>query len=365
MLGLPANNSIFIPLPTATPTETSAPSFTPPPVVAPVSQSTLTRTPGGGNQIIPPATPTPSPTLMPTLTPSLTATPLPTQMGGGRGEIAFASDASGTIQIYLIKVDGTELKQLTDMPEGACQPDWSPGGNRLVFISPCPGNHESYPGSALFILEIDTGDVQALPTAPGGDYDPDWSADGSNILFTSIRKGGRPQIYRYDFESNTANMVSDPQTFSRDFQPAGSPDGSRIAFVTTRKGPYQIWFMDADGKNQVLFSQTTDLVNTFPRWSPDGQAIMFTGSEAVGALPMVALSSLDEDGLYNQRVSSNRTPMREASFSPDGIWIAYEGWPEGQNHDIYINTTNGAGRIRLTTDPRLDFDPVWRPLPLP
>lgn len=80
---------------------------------------------------------------------------------------------------------------------------------------------------------------------------------------------------------------------------------------------------------------------------------------------MVVLSSLDEEGLHNQRVSSNQTPMREASYSPDGIWIAYEGWPEGQNHDIYINTTNGAGRIRLTTDPRLDFDPVWRPLPPP
>lgn len=365
MLGLPANNSIFFPLPTATPTETSAPTFTPPPVVAPVGQSTVTRTPAGANPIIPTATPTTPPTITATQTPSPTATPVPTQMGGGRGEIAFASDATGTIQIYLLKVGGTDLRQLTNMPEGACQPDWSPGGNRLVFISPCPGNHESYPGSALFILEIDSGDVQALPTAPGGDYDPDWSADGSNILFTSIRKGGRPQIYRYDIESNTATMVSDPLTFSRDFQPALSPDGNRIAFVTTRKGPYQIWFMDADGKNQVLFSQTTDLVNTFPRWSPDGQAIMFTGSEAVGALPMVALSSLDEDGLYNQRVSSSRTPMREASFSPDGIWIAYEGWPEGQNHDIYVNTTNGAGRIRLTTDPRLDFDPVWRPLPPP
>lgn len=362
--GLPVGNLPFQPLPTVTQTPTNAPTFTPPPVVAPLNS--ITQTLDASSLLL-----TPTPTLeitataTETPTPTSTATPIPTLMGGGRGEIAFASDATGTIQIYLIGIDGMNLRQLTDMPEGACQPDWSPGGNRLVFISPCPGNQESYPGAALFILEVESGDVQALPTAPGGDFDPDWSADGARILFTSVRKGGRPQIYTFDIESNTVNMVSDPKTFSRDFQPNWSPDGSRIAFVTSRKGPYQIWFMDADGSNQELFSRTADLLNMIPRWSPDGQVIMFTQSEGAGAIPMIVLSSLDEEGLHNQRVASSKTPMREASYSPDGIWIAYEGWPEGQNHDIYIITTNGAGRIRLTTDPRLDFDPVWRPLSLP
>lgn len=359
MYGLPAVNLPFQAVSTETSTPTSAPTFTPPPLVAPVN----VITPTASNLNLLDNTPTQEATATSTQTasPTATFTPVPTLMGGGRGEIAFASDATGTIQLYLVGVDGTNLRQLTDLEEGACQPDWSPGGNRLVFISPCPGNRESYPGAALFILEMDTGTIQALPTAPGGDFDPDWSPDGSKILFTSVRKGGRPQIHAYDFETNSVYMVSDPETYSLDFQPAWSPDGNRITFVTNRKGPYQIWFMDKDGKNQELFSRTADLVNMFPRWSPDGQVIMFTQSQAPGRIPMVVLSSLDEEGLHNQRVTSSLTPMREASFSPDGIWIAYEGWPEGQNHDIYIITTNGSGRVRLTTDPRLDFDPVWRP----
>jgi len=363
MYGLPAVNLPFQPLPTDTTTPTSAPTFTPPPLVAPVN--TVTTTAGILNSQINTPTPEATVTVTQTPTPTATLTPVPTLMGGGRGEIAFASDSTGTIQLYLVGVDGTNLTQLTDLEGGACQPDWSPGGNRLVFISPCPGNQETYPGAALFILEIETGTIQALPTVPGGDYDPDWSPDGSKILFTSLRKGGRAQIHAYDFETNSVYMVSDPETYSLDFQAVWSPDGSRIAFVTNRKGPYQIWFMDKDGKNQELFSRTADLVNMFPRWSPDGQVIMFTQSATAGRIPMVVLSSLDEEGLHNQRVTSSITPMREASFSPDGIWIAYEGWPEGQNHDIYVITTNGSGRLRLTTDPRLDFDPVWRPLSPP
>lgn len=363
MYGFRAANLPVVLMFTETPTATNAPTFTPPPLVAPVTS--LTQTADRFGQLTSTPTLEAPPTITQSPTPTRTLTPVPTLMGGGRGEIAFASDATGTIQLYLIGVDGLNLTQLTDLPEGACQPDWSPGGNRLVFISPCPGNRESYPGSALFILELESGAIQALPTTPGGDFDPDWSPDGSKILFTSIRKGGRPQLYAINLEDNSVSMVSDPETYSLDFQPTWSPDGNRIAFVTNRKGPYQIWFMDADGGNQELFSRTADLVNMVPRWSPDGQAIMFTQSQEVGNIPMVVLSSLDEEGLHNQRVSSALTPMREASFSPDGIWIAFEGWPEGQNHDIYIITTNGAGRVRLTTDPRLDFDPVWRPLSPP
>jgi Tol biopolymer transport system component len=32
------------------------------------------------------------------------------------------------------------------------------------------------------------------------------------------------------------------------------------------------------------------------------------------------------------------------------------------NRDIYFMTMAGSGRTRLTNDPKIDFDPVWRPL---
>jgi hypothetical protein len=50
----------------------------------------------------------------------------PTPIGGGSGQIAFASNQTGVMQIYLINVDGTNLIQVTDMPSGACQPAWAP-----------------------------------------------------------------------------------------------------------------------------------------------------------------------------------------------------------------------------------------------
>ena len=54
--------------------------------------------------------------------------------------------------------------------------------------------------------------------------------------------------------------------------------------------------------------------------------------------------------------------MREARYSPDGYWIAVEAWPE-IGHMIYIMSSSGAGRQNFTNNPRIDFDPDWRPVP--
>jgi hypothetical protein len=40
----------------------------------------------------------------------------------------------------------------------------------------------------------------------------------------------------------------------------------------------------------------------------------------------------------------------------------FEGWPEGNNHDLYVVSGSGAVRTRLTDDLFNDFDPAWRPM---
>ena len=49
-----------------------------------------------------------TPTVAFTSTPDNTPIPQATMMGGGLGQIAFASDRTGVPQIYLINIDGTD-----------------------------------------------------------------------------------------------------------------------------------------------------------------------------------------------------------------------------------------------------------------
>lgn len=292
---------------------------------------------------------------IPTKTPTLTITPI----GGGMGEIAFATNRLGLPQIWLMNVDGTAQHQITYIPEGACQPNWSPDGSQLVFISPCTFNQETYPNASLFIINADGSGLYQLPTMPGGDFDPDWSPDGNRIVFTSLRDYNRAQVYSIDLSDNTVTSLSNNKV--RDTQPAWSPDGDKVAFISTRRGPYQIWVMSENGDDQDLFSRSGSLKDTHPVWSPDGAVILYTQSPLLGGVPRLVAARFEGETFTETKVIPEITPMREGTYSPDGFWLAYEGWPDGINHDIYIMTTNGIGRQQLTDDPALDFDPAWRP----
>ena len=338
------------------PSTTSAPVVQPS-IAAPSPTSTMPASPTAAAPS--PTLPLPAPT-NPAIVPPATPQPTATPMGGGAGQIAFASDRSGTTQIWVMNVDGTDLRQVTDMPEGACQPAWSPDGARLVFISPCIRNQESYPGAGMFVVNLDGSELTPLPTVPGGDYDPSWSPDGKYIAFTSLRNSGRPRIYRLNLEDGTVERLS--QQYDRDQQPAWSPDGLKIAFATINKGVQQIWTMNPDGSGREVFSLSGPKINSNPVWSPDGEVILFNQMDTPGSVPRLAAGSYKE-GEYNEyRYDLGPLPVREPRFSPDALWLVFESWPEGSNHDIYLMAVNGAGRAQVTDWARFDFDPSWRPV---
>ncbi|WP_298008653.1 MULTISPECIES: protein kinase domain-containing protein [Anaerolinea] len=324
---------------------------TPPTREAPSPDPTATE------NFIPIVPPTPTETPTPVFTP--TATPL----GGGASEIAFVSERTGQMQIWMMSVDGQNLRQITNMRNGACQPAWSPDGTRLAFISPCPGKREIYEGSAIYLLTLDGSEPVPLPSSPEGDFDPTWSPDGKKLAFTSLRTG-RPSIFVIDLQTLIAREISESRY--SDLQPAWSPISRQIAFVR-RISNSQIWIMSEDGDNQVRFSPPGDVTNFFPIWSWDGQAVLYNQIVGGSKVPrLVGMRYEDRKNPREFRIPASGTvdigPVGSFTLSPDGFWVVYEGWPDGTNHDIYLMTMNGATNIRLTTDPAFDYSPVWRPV---
>ena len=355
----------------ATPT---VPSGTPPPLlstdtpVVPLPASTATQTQTKfftpTHSLTPPPTQTPSITPTPTQTPTLT----PTGLGGGYGQIAFASNRTGLPQIYVMNSDGSDPRQVTTISSGACQPDWSPDGSRIVFTSPCPDRQEQYPDSQIFIINADGTGITPLSSGRIGDFDPAWSPDGSRIAFTTMLDG-IAQIAVLNLAdltvthlTQTSNDVRFPQESS---QPVWSPDGSLIVFTAKRLGVFQIWSMSDSGKKQVqLVRSGSALWDFLPSWSPDDKTIMFSetsGPQALGWLMVFRPGGSGSDASQFR----NGGYATDAEFSPDGHWVAFEGTEDGINYDIYRLTSDGRNRTRLTSDSHLDFDPAWRPIRTP
>jgi serine/threonine protein kinase/Tol biopolymer transport system component len=379
---LPSNVRAAIPF-LAPPTNTATPSFTPTPVPTGTSTDLPTQTLTATFTSTPkPPTRTPTKVTLPTATllstgptatfaatdATVTVAPPPAFLiGGGAGQIAYASSRTGGIpQIYLVDLASDSAVQVTDMPEGACQPSWSPDGERLVFISPCKGMDEIYYNATLYIINADGSGLTQLDTQPGGDFDPAWSPDGKTIAFTSLRTK-KMEIFTVSLDdlANPKQLTnSTSPAFAR--QPSWSPDGSQIIYTFKRIGVFQIWVMEADGSNPVQIVRSgLDYSDYWPEWSHDGSTILFNQRCATKfCLPyLMTISATDRTIKQGTRLNVDVLTIENADFSPDGTLIAYEGGDTGDNNDIFYMDSSGANIIRITTDPSLDFNPVWRPIP--
>ncbi|HEX2978880.1 MAG TPA: protein kinase, partial [Anaerolineaceae bacterium] len=332
------------------------------PTLPPVDPPQPTQTPATSDApvaAIPVATDTPPSEN--TLTPPQ---PSPTPLGGGYSEIAFSSNRTGNYQIWIMNADGTHQRQLTNLPDGACQPAWSPDGIKLSFISPCGGRKDLYPGASIYTMDADGSNITRLPVppSPAGDFDPAWSPDGKRLAFTSLRNI-HSHIFIYEFETNLMVELSD--TVFPNKQPTWSPTGLQLAYISEQPNG-QVWLMGDTGQLQAQFSPSGGINNLWPAWSPDGSLILYSQSTVDKFNPwLVAMRYEDRNTSRENRIpageDTNAGPIADVSISSDGLWLAYESWPFGQNHDIYLMTITGSSQTRLTTDRAWDFGPAWRP----
>jgi Tol biopolymer transport system component/serine/threonine protein kinase len=365
VLPLEVRNMIPFLAPTRTSTPTLAPTITP----SPLPTATLTLTATATLTLLPPtATPTLTATVSAPLEATATSAPsqaaAPTLVGGGTGQIAYASNRANNIpQIYLVDLVTQNLTQVTDLPEGACQPAWSPDGAKLVFTSPCKGMDETYPNSALYIVNPDGSELTPIVTVPGGDFDPKWSPDGKSISFTSLRTG-QMEIFIFNVADQSIAQLTKGAMDVESRQAAWSPDSTKIAYVVRRFGVYQLWLMNANGAEQrQIVRSGTAYSDYLPAWSPDGQLIIFNQRCATKfCLPYLMSTAITGGSEQGSNLGVNVLPVEDVDYSPDGFWFVFEGEEAGQNKDILYMTVTGANRTRVTTDKGLDFDPAWRPV---
>jgi serine/threonine protein kinase/Tol biopolymer transport system component len=288
----------------------------------------------------------------------------PTPMGGGQGVLAYVSEQNGAPQIWLVDIADAQKEVVTDLMDGACQPSWSPDGEKIAFISPCSGRRSRYPGASLVILNLEDGQITPLPPSLEGEFDPAWSPDGQWIAYTTL-VNGQMQVAKVNMDDLSRVMLSDGQY--DDFQPTWSPDGETIAFVRIRSVG-QIWLMDADGKNQRQFTLSGAIDNSHPVFHPNFSVILFSQALGLGSpstkLMGMRLENIGKD-LENPIETTTKTEyialMDHVAFSPDGLLMAFEYWYSDVLSDIYVMAYPGSNLIQMTTYNGEDYDPDWRP----
>jgi Tol biopolymer transport system component len=299
-------------------------------------------------------TPVPTATQAPTATPEPTTTPA--GVGGGSGQLAFADFVDDVPQVFIMNLDGSNRQQITEISDGACQPDWSPDGTQIVFVSPCQKSehyYNVYEEASLYVMSADGSDPEKLPMMEvegAGDFDPAWSPDGSRIAFASsgrVKVDVLPHLYVYDLDKGTLiELISNIPARG----PSWSPDSTQLVFEMSRG---QVWILNADGSGSETIFSTSQLVSFSPGWSPDGELIIF-GQQNTPMLVGKTVSDRVQSAEPYDSVIAMR-PAWEPEFSPDGEWVLF-------NHadkEIILFKVTGSELDVESLGP--GFHPDWRP----
>ena len=120
------------------------------------------------------------------------------------------------------------------------------------------------------------------------------------------------------------------------------------------RGMYDLFTMKVDGTSQVNITNTPDIVEDYPNWSPDGSKIVFSRD---GNLYTVTPAG----GSLTQLTNTPAVFEFEPDWSPTATQIVYRTGIIG-NDEIWKMNANGTGQTNLTNNGSLvDEHPVWSP----
>ena len=104
---------------------------------------------------------------------------------GQNGRISFSRflPKSQTVQIFTANPDGSDLRQITDVPKrhAAVFSDWSPDGRQIVFDSDRPDQDATEGAVQVYVANADGTGVVQLTRGPGFHADAAWSPDGTRL----------------------------------------------------------------------------------------------------------------------------------------------------------------------------------------
>jgi hypothetical protein len=224
-------------------------------------------------------------------------------------QIAFESNRNPTSksQIYVMDVDGSNVRRLTNSDSDDFAPAWSPDGKRIAFVSSRDGNWQ------IYIMNADGSSPRRLTENSATDWQPAWSPDGKHIAFVSdrVRNFG---IYVMTAEGQDIRAVTDSK--DDDYGPTWSPDGKRIAFMSKRDGNWDIYVIDADGMNLQNLTHSKSQDEYAPAWSPDGSQIAFLLRRS----DIVDLFIMNADGTNMQSITQGGPPLLHGSLQGRLAW---------------------------------------------
>jgi serine/threonine protein kinase len=247
-------------------------------------------------------------------------------------------------QLWALPVLGGSPRRVSDLPgwDGI----WQPNGNLLIAH-----NNE--------LSEISPGGAQKFAALPDFSFWFRRSPDGQALRFTVSETNGPQTLWELSSSGGNLHRVFPELAGTLNQKGSWTPDGKYFLFQIFTQNRMDLWAVREKGDLLHKVDHRPVRLTSGPmsfngvQLSADGKKIY-----AVGVQPRAELVRYDAKSKqflpYLQGAS-----ITDASFSPDGLWLAYVTYPEGI---LWRSRVDGTQKLQLTsTVPSWANLPRWSP----
>ena len=176
--------------------------------------------------------------------------------------------AGGDFDLALFDRKG-EAAPLKLPPDAYSSPRVSPDGKWVAFDT------EDEKEAVVWVYNLGGGSARQRLTFGGKNRWPIWSPDGQWVAFQSDREGDLAIFRQRADGSGTAERLTKPDAGSRHDPQAWSPDGAHLLFTIEKDRQFTLWTMSMKDRRMTAFGDVRSAIPTEATFSPDGRWVAY------------------------------------------------------------------------------------------